>query len=112
MIAAAMGWIGTIGTITAYVMLTRGQLRSESIRYAMINFFGGLLGATASISYGAWPSVVSNVIWSGVAVQSIVMTLKARDWRWAVDRLPYVVEVEPAETDEVPVDDAPTAQAA
>ena len=26
MIAAAMGWIGTFGTIGAYVMLSRGQL--------------------------------------------------------------------------------------
>ena len=57
MIAAAMGWIGTFGTIGAYVMLSRGSWHSSSLRYAALNGIGGLLGAAASAAYGAWPSV-------------------------------------------------------
>ena len=78
MIAAAMGWIGTVGTISAYVMLTRGLVNASSIRYGVLNLTGGLLGAAGSTAYGAWPSVASNLIWAGVALQSVLVTLHAR----------------------------------
>jgi hypothetical protein len=70
MIAAAMGWIGTVGSIGAYLMLTRGDLHPASLRYAAINFVSGLLCAVASATYGAWPSVAANLVWSVVAAQS------------------------------------------
>jgi hypothetical protein len=78
MIAAAMGWIGTLGTISAYVMLSRGRWNAGSIRYGVLNLLGGLLGAAGSTAYGAWPSVASNLIWACVALQSIVVTMQAR----------------------------------
>jgi hypothetical protein len=78
MLAAAMGWIGTVGTISAYVMLSRGLVNASSIRYGVLNLTGGLLGAAGSTAYGAWPSVASNLIWAGVALQSILVTLHAR----------------------------------
>jgi hypothetical protein len=78
MIAAAMGWIGTVGTISAYVMLSRGRWQPASLRYALLNGVGGLLAAAASAAYGAWPSVASNLLWSAVAVHSAVTTLHAR----------------------------------
>ena len=78
MIAAALGWIGTLGTMGAYVLLSRGRWHSTSLRYAALNGVGGLLGAAGSTLYGAWPSVASNVVWAGVAAQSVVMTLRER----------------------------------
>jgi hypothetical protein len=77
-IAAAMGWIGTIGTIGAYVMLSRGRWHSASLRYAALNGIGGLLAGGASAMYGAWPSVGSNLVWSGVALHSVIVTLRER----------------------------------
>ncbi len=78
MIGAALGWVGTVGTFGAYVLLSRGLWHATSIRYAALNGLGGLLGAVGSSLYGAWPSVVSNVLWSGVAAHSIVLTVRAR----------------------------------
>ena len=98
MFAAAMGWIGTVGTIGAYVMLSRGRWNATSVRYGVLNLLGGLLGATGSAAYGAWPSVVSNIVWAGVAVHSITATLQAR-------RAPHVAIVEPAVE---PADDVAT----
>ena len=77
-IAAAMGWIGTFGTIGAYVMLSRGHWHSASLRYAALNGIGGLLCGAASAAYGAWPSMASNLLWSGVALHSAVATVRAR----------------------------------
>jgi hypothetical protein len=78
MIASAMGWIGTVGTMSAYVLLSRGRWSSASLRYSVINGVGGLLCAGASAAYGAWPSVTSNLLWSVVAVHSVVTTLRER----------------------------------
>jgi hypothetical protein len=78
MIASAMGWIGTVGTISAYVLLSRGRWSSASLRYSAINAVGGLLCAGASAAYGAWPSTTSNLLWSVIATQSVVATLRER----------------------------------
>ena len=78
MIALAMGWTGTLGTIGAYVMLSRGSWHAASLRYAALNGVCGLLAASASVAYGAWPSVASNLLWSCVAAHSVVGTLRQR----------------------------------
>jgi hypothetical protein len=78
MIGAALGWVGTVGTFGAYVLLSRGLWHPTSLRYAALNGLAGLLGAIGSSLYGAWPSVVSNLLWSGVAAHSIVRTVRAR----------------------------------
>jgi hypothetical protein len=98
MIAAAMGWIGTIGSISAYVLLSRGRWHATSLRYAALNGVAGVLGASASAVYGAWPSVVSNVLWSGIAIHSAVTTLRAR----RVQRLAVVVPLPRVDVDPEP----------
>ena len=78
MVAAVLGWVGTIGTFGAYVLLSRGLWHATSVRYAALNGVAGLLGAFGSSLYGAWPSVVSNLLWSCVAAQSIVLIYRER----------------------------------
>ncbi len=78
MIAAVLGWVGTIGTMGAYVMLSRGRWHSASLRYSALNVVGGVLGGAAAAAYGAWPSVASNLVWAGVALHSLVVTLHER----------------------------------
>jgi hypothetical protein len=99
MFAAAMGWIGTVGTIGAYLMLSRGHWHSTSVRYGLLNMLGGVLGAGGSAAYGAWPSVASNLIWSGVALQSVLVTLRSRR---SVRTLSVVPEPEPPSVQPVP----------
>jgi hypothetical protein len=78
MIAAAMGWIGTVGSISAYLLLSRGRWHATSLRYSALNGVAGVLAASASAVYGAWPSVVSNLLWSCIALHSGVVTLHER----------------------------------
>jgi hypothetical protein len=95
MIAAALGWVGTVGCISAYVLLARGRMRSESVSYAALNLVGGMMGAGATAMYGAWSSVASNLIWAVVAGHGLVTALRARgDWPEVVNRMPYVTTVE------------------
>lgn len=81
MIAGALGWMGTVGTFCAYLLLWRGRLSSTSMSYAFMNAIGGLLGGCASILYQAWPSVASNFVWAALGAQTIIATLWARHRR-------------------------------
>lgn len=97
MIAAVVGWVGTIGTMGAYVMLSRGRWHSASLRYSAFNVVGGVLCGAAAAAYGAWPSVASNVVWSGVALHTLVMTLHERRARQVAPVVPLrPLDPEPA----------------
>lgn len=98
MIASAMGWIGTVGTISAYVLLSRGRWSSASLRYSAINGVGGLLCAGASAAYGAWPSTTSNLLWAAIAAQSVVATL----WERRTDRIALVQQLPARPSDSEP----------
>jgi hypothetical protein len=78
MIAAAMGWIGTVGGIGAYLLLSRGRWQASSLRYSALNGLAGVLGGSASAVYSAWPSVASNLVWTAIAAHSAVVELRAR----------------------------------
>jgi hypothetical protein len=76
MIAAALGWIGTVGTFVAYLLLCRGRLLADSLRYGMLNTSGGLLAGTAAVLYGAWPSAASNFAWAVIGMVSVFTAVK------------------------------------
>ena len=101
MIASAMGWIGTIGSIGAYVLLSRGHWDATSLRYSFLNLVAGVLAGTASALYGAWPSVGSNVLWCAIAVHSGATTLRRRRARTAItEPVSFAVQAgEPAPDD-------------
>lgn len=71
MMAAVLGWLGTLGTFATYLLVTRGVLTIASFRYAVFNAVGGSLGGVAAYMYGAWPSVAANFAWTLVAVHSL-----------------------------------------
>jgi hypothetical protein len=73
-----LGWVGTTGTFGAYLLLSRGWLASHSLTYSMLNVVGGLLAAWASAAYGAWPSVVSNLVWAAVGLHAAGRTMVER----------------------------------
>ena len=78
MIALAMGWIGTVGSIAAYVLLSRGTWSATSLRYSALNGLAGIVAGCAGAAYGAWPSVGSNLLWTGIAAHSALTTLRTR----------------------------------
>lgn len=72
MLVAVIGWLGTAGTLVAYALLSQGRLSPASRRYAALNTTGGLLGGTACVMYGAWPSAASNLAWAALGVISLI----------------------------------------
>jgi hypothetical protein len=78
MFTLIMGWVGTLGSIYAYVLLSRGRVQATSLRYSALNLVAGVLAGTASAVYGAWPSVGANVVWCAIAIHSAATTLHRR----------------------------------
>lgn len=78
MLIELLGWLGVVGTLTAYLLAARGRLASESVPYAVLNAVGGALCAVAAGAVGAWPSMASSVIWSAVGVHALGSALIAR----------------------------------
>ncbi len=77
MIAASLGWVGTVGTMLAYVLMTNGRLVSTSRTYAAMNVAGGVLAGVSATAYAAWPSVASNVAWAGIGAWSLLSAARA-----------------------------------
>ena len=76
--AALLGWLGTLGTFGAYLLLSRGRWTATSLRYSGLNALGGAAGAIGSSLYGAWPSAVSNLLWAALGSHAVVSTLLER----------------------------------
>ncbi|GAB3261446.1 CBU_0592 family membrane protein [Kineosporia babensis] len=76
--AALLGWLGTVGTLGAYVLLCRGRWSATSLRYSLLNGIGGTVGALGSAMYGAWPSVASNLVWAAIGLHAVVVELLER----------------------------------
>lgn len=77
-VGSILGWIGTIGTFSAYLLLMHGRLSSETLRYSLLNAIGGLLASAGAFVFGAWPAVVSNVLWAGIGVHGVITALRRR----------------------------------
>src|SRR5262245_21929715 len=101
MIAAVMGWIGTVGGLSAYLLLSRGRWQASSLRYSAMNGVAGVLAGTASAVYGAWPSVASNALWTCIAAQVAFTTLRDRRAERRAERLASVVSL-PVDLDPEP----------
>jgi hypothetical protein len=95
MLAAALGWLGTIGTFVAYAMVWKGWLTSESRPYAALNMAGGLLGGTACVIYGAWPSAAANFAWAALGLHSMVAAYRGRRLGLRGDEVPASVRMAP-----------------
>lgn len=78
LIGTALGWIGTIGTFSAYVLIWRGWVDPSAKRYSFLNAAGGFMASAGALAYGAWPAVASNLVWGLIGVQGLLVALRRR----------------------------------
>ncbi|MGB3485188.1 MAG: hypothetical protein WBB07_23605 [Mycobacterium sp.] len=81
MAAAALGWLGTVGTFVAYLLVSRGRLHANSWRYGSLNVIGGTLAGVAAILYGAWFSVASNFVWAAIGFVTVAAAIAQKQPR-------------------------------
>jgi len=62
----AAGWIGAALILGAYILLSAGRLKGDSLAYQGMNVVGAAGFILNSGYHGAIPSVAINVLWIGI----------------------------------------------
>jgi hypothetical protein len=82
-LVTALGWVGAVTCLVAYVMVTRGRWAPSSGRYQLTNVVSGALMGLVAARSGVWPSVATNLVWTAVGVYAVAVILVARRRRRA-----------------------------
>lgn len=67
-----VGWTGAAALLLAYVLVSTKRIEGDSVAYQFLNLGGAVLLIVNSFYYGAYPSVVVNVVWIGIAVLALM----------------------------------------
>ena len=90
LVGTILGWVGTLGTFSAYVLMMRGTWLPSTRAYLAFNAVGGLLAAAGALAFGAWPSVASNVVWGVMGAYGLYTTYRRRSLSGAEAAVPVV----------------------
>jgi hypothetical protein len=77
-LVTALGWVGAVTCLVAYVMVTRGRWSPTSGRYQLTNVVSGALMGLVAARSGVWPSVATNLVWTAVGIYAVSVILVAR----------------------------------
>ena len=67
-----LGWLGAAGLLVAYGLISAKKLQGNSWVYQLMNLAGSALLIVNSFYYGAFPSVIVNLFWIGIAVFTLL----------------------------------------
>lgn len=66
-----IGWIGSIEILLAYGLNTYQKIRSDSMKFYLLNLTGGILLIAYSLYKSAYPNAFINVVWVIIALIAI-----------------------------------------
>jgi hypothetical protein len=66
-----IGWVGAVLVLGAYVLVTAGRLSGSSPAFQWMNAIGAAFFVLNSWWHGAIPSMVLNIIWSGIGLAAL-----------------------------------------
>ena len=73
-----LGWVGALGVLAAYGLLTVGRWESASLRYQGANTVFAAALLVWAISIAAWQSALLNGVWAAVGLVGVVRILSKR----------------------------------
>jgi hypothetical protein len=71
-VAATGGWIGAVGTVGAYAMVSQRRMEAHSLRFQVINVACAALLSVSALSVHNWPSMASNLVWMAIGVHALL----------------------------------------
>ena len=72
-----VGYAGAVCILAAYFLLSIGKITSGRV-YHVLNLIGALGLLINGAVHAAWPSVILNVVWTGIAIFSLVQLARKR----------------------------------
>ena len=73
----ALGWIGAIMLLYAYMQVSSGRWTGQTRVFQLLNVGGSILFIINSGFHRAYPSVFVNIVWSAVALRTLVQISRA-----------------------------------
>lgn len=73
-----LGWVGALGVLAAYGLLTAGRWESASLRYQGANTVFAAALLVWAISISAWQSALLNGVWAAVGLVGVVRIVQRR----------------------------------
>lgn len=70
--ASSVGWVGAVGTVGAYALVSQRRLDANSLRFQTINVVCAAALSMSALSVHNWPSMVSNLVWMGIGVHALL----------------------------------------
>ncbi|MGC8750486.1 MULTISPECIES: CBU_0592 family membrane protein [Hydrotalea] len=67
-----IGWIGALLLLGSYYLNMSGKLSAKAPLYIWSNLIGGLCFIINSSYHHAFPSVMVNIIWIGIAIGALI----------------------------------------
>ncbi len=61
-----VGWTGAVLVLGAYILVSMGKLSGSSLAFQWMNAVGAAFFVLNTWWHGAIPSMVLNIIWSGI----------------------------------------------
>ncbi len=66
------GWLGAVAVLAAYALVSTRRVEGDSIFFQSLNIIGSIFLMMNSFYFEAFPSVVVNFVWVGIAVYSLM----------------------------------------
>lgn len=63
-----LGWVGSVLVVGAYALNISGRLHATTKAYLWANLVGSAFLIVNTLTYGAIPSAMVNIIWVGIAL--------------------------------------------
>ena len=68
-----IGWVGALALLAAYGLISAQRVESRDWSYQILNLVGAAGLIINSTWYGAYPSTFVNVVWTGIAIATLVV---------------------------------------
>ena len=76
-VAATGGWIGAVGTVGAYALVSQRRMEAHSLRFQLINVLCAALLSLSALSVRNWPSTASNLVWMCIGLHALFLSRQA-----------------------------------
>ena len=63
-----LGWVGSVLVVGTYALNISGRLHATTKAYLWANLVGSAFLIVNTLTYGAIPSAMVNIIWVGIAL--------------------------------------------
>ncbi len=77
-VITALGWVGAVGGIVAYLMVSRGSWGAATFAYQLTNLAAAAMMFLVAAVNGVWPSAAANAAWIVIGAHSTITIARKR----------------------------------